>query len=195
MLWGKRCIPLSQFKKFETVCIHPTSCSFCALKETLSATTYSSLIELHLLWFCWFDPQVSPLTSIHKIHPPPENSHPLTTQGNRRCPPHFNPSFDWLPDQQYHYNWIIWNHKHLFLSLRLWTTAGGLSLLIQLRTRSGVTTGPPLTPAGMSGSCTSSQTIKVNKNSRWVGALNHKWAPFTLLWTTSKYKCENGPRD
>lgn len=119
----------------------------------------------------------------------------LTLEGNRRWPLHYNRSLDWLRGQQYQHNWIIWNRKHLFLALWLWTTTGGLSLLIQLSTRIGVTTGPPFLPAGMSGSCASTQTIKVNKNSRWARAPHHKRAsasccepPAALVWEIIRVK-------
>lgn len=116
----------------------------------------------------------------------------LTLEGNRRWPLHCSHSIDGLLCQQYQHNWIIWNHKHLFLSLWLWSTAGGLSLN-SIKHACWCYYGPSFLPAGMSGSCASTETIKVNKISRWVRALRHKWVTRNLLCTTSGTSVRNYP--
>lgn len=137
---------------------------------------------------------VSLISSIHKSYPVPQRAIiiccVLTLEGNRRWPLRFYHSLDWVLGQQYHLNWIIWNHKHLFLALWLWTVAGWLPL-DSIKHTYRCYYGPSVLHAGMSGSCASTQTIKVNKNSRWVRTLQHKWVPVILLWTT----CSTGVRN
>lgn len=116
----------------------------------------------------------------------------LTLEGNRRWPLHCSHSPDGLLCQQYQRNWIIWNTSICFFHYDFEVQQADC-LSIQLSTHAGVTTGPPSSPLECRGSCASTETIKVNKNSRWVRALRHKWVTRNLPCTTSGTSVRNYP--
>ncbi len=147
-------------------------CTTCILKGNTCCVSLSSLI--------------------HKSCPIPRELSSSVVCWHMRRPLRCNHSLDWLVGQQSHRNWITRNRKHLFLALWLKTTTGGLSLDSIKRTY-WCYYGLSYLPAGMSESCTSTQTIKVNKKSRWVRAFHHKWAPVArceplavLVWETMR---------
>lgn len=138
-------------------------------------TWFTCIIKGNTSYLSW-------ISSIHKSYPVPQSAISircvLTLEGNRRRPLRFYHSFDWPLRQQYPHNWIIWNHKHLFLALWLWTPAGRLPL-DSIKLTYWCYYGPSFLHTGMSGSCASTQTIKANKTFRWVRGLHRKWVPIS----------------